>query len=144
MPEWAYLFFYSRTDRKQAIPDKNEHFIAGFYASTTRKSNEELERVEAPQRPHSTRVIQMSNDSNAPNGAISTTANAPASRRESLYAIVQRFAHPAIRPDRDTPHAGRYTNAFLPDSHPGYALRPATAGKPLKRLARQGNSLPAK
>lgn len=46
MPEWAYLFFYSRTDRMQAQPDKNELFIAGLYASTTRRSNEEQERVE--------------------------------------------------------------------------------------------------
>lgn len=60
MPEWAYLFFYSRTDRMQALPDKNELFIAKLYASTTRRSNEEQERIEAPQRPHSAQVIQMS------------------------------------------------------------------------------------
>ena len=60
MPEWAYLFFYSRTDRMQALPDRKEHFIAKLYASTTRRSNEEQERIEAPQRPHSAQVIQMS------------------------------------------------------------------------------------
>ena len=142
MPKWHISFFYSRTYRMQALPDKNELFIAGLYTPTTRRSNEVQERIEAPQRHELYKCLI--NYSNAQNGAISTTANARASRQESLYAIVQQFAHPAIRPDRDTPHAGRYTNAFPPDSHPDHTLRPATAGKPLKRLARQGNSLTAK